>query len=229
MRVEELTAALRTAAEQQPPVRSTLAEVLARGGRRRRRRAWAVSALGVGVVVALVGSITTWRNGTDDHQVLTDGVSGVTGRWEELPAPPLSPRARVVGVWTGSEVLLVGGDTWLCPPNASCVAPDEPPLSDGAALDPDTGSWRAIAPSPLPFSYASTAVLGDDVYFLVESGDGVAGARPVLLKYSLPDDRWEELPGPPRAGLGSLVAAGEVLVAFAGSDEQGEVPDQFYD
>ena len=85
----------------------------------------------------------------------------------------------------------VGGDTFLCPPNADCSPPGDPPLADGAALDPSTGSWRAITPSPVPFSSASTAVVGDDIYFLAAGSSGWRGAEPAFLRYSISADAWE--------------------------------------
>lgn len=70
--------------------------------------------------------------------------------WGELPAPPLSPRETPTGFWTGEEVVLVGGsDAPPCPPTAACTVPRVAPLADGAAYDPATGAWRAIADAPV--------------------------------------------------------------------------------
>ena len=212
--------------EDQPSGRSDLEVVAGRG----RRRAWAVSSMGIGLVVAAGVSLMAWTDRTDDKELRTSDGGPTTGRWEELPPSPLSPRAQVTGVWTGEMVLLVGGSTWLCPPNAMCGPPDVPPwLSDGAILDPESETWRSITPAPVPFAWASTAVLGDDVYFLLDGGAGLGGARAALLSYSLGDDTWDELPLPPGGAMSGLVAAGDVLVAFSGSDERGEVPDQVFD
>jgi len=158
------------------------------------------------------------------------GSGAAPGGWERLPDPPLAPRARVVSVWTGREAIFVGGDRFLCPPGDSCVAPDEPPFADGAAFDPGTRSWRPIAPSPVAFSDASTAVVGDDVYFLAMGVPGVPGNTPAFLRYAVGDDAWHELPFPgDDPGWYHLVGAGEVLVAHTGTDEQGERPDLVFD
>ena len=102
-------------------------------------------------------------------------------------------------------------------------------LSDGAILDPVAETWRAVAPAPIPFVYASTAVVGEDVYFLLDGDSGLGGSRAALLRYSLGEDRWDELPRPSGDdGLYGLVAAGEELVAFAGTDEGGDRPDQVF-
>ena len=124
----------------------------------------------------------------------------------------------------------VGGDTFLCPPGADCVAPDDPPLADGAAFDPGTGSWRTIASAPVAFSSASTAVVGDEIYFLVAGSAGWSGADPAFLQYSIGADAWQELPRP--AGDLSwyrLVAADGVVVAYRSSDESGDRPDLVFD
>ncbi|MGH9039770.1 MAG: hypothetical protein ACRDZ3_06030, partial [Acidimicrobiia bacterium] len=152
-------------------------------------------------------------------------------RWERLPDPPLTPRNGAVGAWTGDEVIVVGGDEWSCPPNASCAVPEFPPLADGAAYDPDSDTWRSIADAPVPFAWAETAVLGDTVYFWLPA-TGRVGTRPAFLGYSPATDTWAELAGPGVQATDSwyrLVAAGDRLVAWAGSDEQGERPDWSFD
>lgn len=59
--------------------------------------------------------------------------------WEELEVdrPPDGVRVGRGGVWTGTEVVFVGA---------------------GVALDPQTGSWRVIAASPLAERLAATVV-----------------------------------------------------------------------
>lgn len=243
MRVDELEDALRSAADRQPAVVADLDAVRAGGQRRRRQQTRARVASVLGVVVLAVAAISITSVVIDDAgeesevRVGGDGdgngdggpPSPGVGHWAPLPAPPLSPRSNVVGVWTGSEVLFVGGDEYLCPPGADCDRDPDPPLSDGAILDVDTTTWRSIAPSPIPFAYAATAVLDGDVYFLVGDHLGT-GQETVLLTYSIAEDRWQELPAPPGgSGLTRLVATDRAVVAFAGSDERGEVADQVYD
>jgi hypothetical protein len=150
--------------------------------------------------------------------------------WIELPAPPLGPRSHVVGVWSGREVFFVGGDTFMCPPGADCGAPDEPLLADGAAFDPGPGSWRAIAQAPVAFSWASTALIDDDIYFLVPGTPGRPGAERAFLRYSIGADAWQELPAPAgELGWYHLVAAAGTVVAYSNSDEGGGRPDLVYD
>jgi hypothetical protein len=121
-------------------------------------------------------------------------------------------------------------DRYMCPPSADCVAPVDPPLADAAAFDPSTGTWRTVASAPVAFSWASTAVLGDDVYFLVPPESRRPQSETTFLRYSIAADAWAQLPGP-TVGRSwySILAAGEVIVAWAGSDEWGREPLQRFD
>ena len=112
------------------------------GARMRARRRLTVGAAALAVVaVALGGTLV----GTGRVSV---GPSHDTGHWRELPAPPLSPRANAQAVWTGHEVVVVGGETEPCPPGADCaILPDD--LRDGAAYDPGTDRWHRIAQAPV--------------------------------------------------------------------------------
>lgn len=142
--------------------------------------------------------------------------------WWQVPPTPLSPRTAALGLWTGREVLLIGGsDAPACPPSASCAA-DPTPLTDGAAFDPGAGSWRRIADSPVPLLDAQGVVAGKSAYFL--------GTRQELFAYEVGRDAWTRTPVPfdPAAGYG-LVAAGERLVAFLGSDESRPGKDYLFD
>jgi hypothetical protein len=154
--------------------------------------------------------------------------------WERVPDGPLRPRSQAVVVWTGDEVLVVGGEDRPCPPGADCAVPDRQPLGDGAAYHPTTRRWRRIASPPIPFAGAETAVVGDSVFFLVRGVSGRPGTRPALLAYTPAADSWRELPRPDVIGApgGSwyrLVGAGERLVVYSGSDEAGERPDWIFD
>ncbi len=149
--------------------------------------------------------------------------------WQRLDDPPLEARSGAAIGWTGEEIVVVGGSTFMCPPGADCVRPTEPPFRDGAALDPSNGEWRPIAdaPDPVP-SHQPTTHLGGDVYILVTPLDsGPSGAR--LLRYRTDADAWEAYDVPADAHLGGLLAAGTGLVVYPGSDEIGETPDLWFD
>lgn len=149
--------------------------------------------------------------------------------WVEIGDGPLSPRSGAVGVWTGSEVLVIGGepDAW-CPPTASCAIPDFASLADGAAFDPVTGAWRSIANSPLNVSTNARAVTVDDAVYVLAHPTSRPGGEGGFLRYDVQGDSWSarSVPGD---GLYEIAAIGETIVAYARSDEAGERPDLIFD
>jgi hypothetical protein len=152
-----------------------------------------------------------------------------SGGWREVPQGPLSPREAAFGIWTGEEILLVGGsDSRPCPPTAGCVAPPEP-LPDGAAFDPGTGTWRRLSETPGAFAWTQGVVLAETVYLWAPGTAEASDAA--FMSYELEADRWRRLPLPPGDGAGyhGLVEAGNRLVAYAGSDEWAEQPDVVFD
>ena len=154
-----------------------------------------------------------------------------SGDWHRVDGAPLGPREGATGVWTGEEVLLFGGrDARPCPPNADCVMPEKPPLADGAAYRPATRQWRRLPDAPVGFQYADTVLIDDTVYLWIPGVDELPGAPRAFLAYQTEQNRWHELPLPPdhtRAGYG-VVATGDRIVFYAGSDETGERSDQVY-
>lgn len=142
--------------------------------------------------------------------------------WERLPDPPLAPRSGPVVAWTGSEVVVVGGDTRAvpCPPNASCAAPEHY-ARDGARLRLEGRSWRPITDAPVEVpDGAPSAVVGGRLYVL---------ARDVLLAYDVGHDAWSRIATPPGFTDGQLTADHDRLVVASGGDERRSVPDRVYD
>lgn len=139
--------------------------------------------------------------------------------WLRLPDFPLAEREGPIVVWTGHEVLAIGGETGdQCSPGADCsVANDS--AKDGAALDPDTRKWRRVADAPRPVpSHSPHALVGDLFFVQVDKR---------LLAYDVRADRWETLPRRLEPG-NQLLADGDRLVLVRGSDEQGVLPDLTY-
>ena len=164
----------------------------------------------------------------------TDTVDGEQARWEPLPDAPLTARHGAVAVWTGSSVVVVGGrDTDPCPPDAGCTAPPRPPLRDGARFDPATGVWSTIADAPVPITSGSEpAVVGGRVFMLVERSVSEPDASAAsFIAYDPAADTWETLPAPPEEAGDwlRLVAAGDRVVAYQGSQELGPAPDVVFD
>ncbi len=162
----------------------------------------------------------------------TASTTASAGGWVSVPPGPLSPRAGAVGVWTGAEVLVVGGEPepW-CPPSADCTPPGFASLVDGAVYDPATETWRTIADAPLPLSgFTSPVVVDDAVYLLARGASGRPGAEDGFLRYMISEDRWEQ-PASPPGDLGGylLVGVPGTVVAYRGSDETGDWPDSVFD
>ncbi|WP_157720358.1 Kelch repeat-containing protein [Friedmanniella luteola] len=151
------------------------------------------------------------------------------GAWSRLPPSPLSARHEAAGASLGGRFYVVGG--WSdppCPPAASCAAPARPPHRDGAAFDPATGRWRAIAPAPTPVGgVLQMTVVGQRLYVLTGSLDR-ADSPVSFLSYDPGADAWSTLPAPQLADP-QLVAAGTKIVAVGCSDEQEAAVDAVFD
>lgn len=138
------------------------------------------------VVTAVAGLGGCWVRSDAPLEPTTDRP---VGQWVEMAASPLSPRAGSAGVWTGEQLLVVGGRTGdPCPPDADCAQDLGEVLADGAAYDPGSDAWHRIADAPVPFADAQAVRVGDELVV-------VAGAT--TLAYTPATDRWRELPAAP--------------------------------
>jgi hypothetical protein len=170
---------------------------------RRRRRRW----LGGGAAAACVAAIAVGAT------IVTGGPTGEDGSvidnsqadlgWSRIADSPLSGRQGEVAVWTGAEMLVVGGsDQPVCPPMADCAGPTaDERLSDGAAYDPEGDSWRPIADAPQSVTYAQAVWTGEVAIVLVpEIGpqtDGDVAQQAATLAYDPEANRWRRLDDPP--------------------------------
>lgn len=143
--------------------------------------------------------------------------------WSAVPASPLSPRHEALQLAVGTQALLLGGqDEPLCPPGALCVRPADV-RRDAAAYDVRAQRWRSLAPAPAAISaWSAAAVEIAGTVYVHASHDGNA-----LLGYDVAGDAWEVLPAPPDEHL-RLVAAGDVLVGYAMSQEGEPTGDWLY-
>lgn len=134
--------------------------------------------------------------------------------------------------WLDGAFIVVGGrSTPACPPGASCVPPEEPPLRDGARFDPASQQWSSIADAPVPIANATSAIVNDVLYLWVAQAQLEVGGvgEPSFLAYDREADTWDALPLPDLGGLWpKLVAVDEALVAYAPSHESGFHPDWRY-
>src|SRR4051794_16967421 len=121
-----------------------------RPGLDRSRRTLGLGALlavlvGAGALAGMDGGKRPEASGTAPATVARGPVPG-----DDEPAPegwrrgapgPLRHRDRAVEVWTGSELVVWGGD---------------PDGDSGAAYDPAADRWRAIAAAPIPARFQGT-------------------------------------------------------------------------
>ena len=142
--------------------------------------------------------------------------------WSLTSGMPLTPRSNAAGAWLNGEFYVVGGQSDPpCPPNASCVAPDQL-LKDAAAYNPATNTWRRIADAPVALSGGNPVVVGGWLYLQRDYGpDGKVYA------YDTTTDVWLQLPSP--AGGGVLVALGDRLAGVAWSTEEAGTFDELLD
>ena len=120
-------------------------------------------------------------------------VPELAGTWQALPAAPLLPRGGTQAVWTGSQVILWGGQAvdptaQPCPDGASCIAPPPgPEAQQAAAYEPATGTWRTLTGTPPGYGYplwAQGKVLDQSSAYDPATGTSTAHASHELLVYA---------------------------------------------
>ena len=154
-------------------------------------------------------------------------------RWHAVSDGPLSTREYATSVWTGKDVLVFGGDRYPCAPNAKCAAPTDPPLSDGAAYNPQTNKWRKIAKAPLPVPHASAVAVGRYVYALVEPDYNLqtfAVQTQTFVRYDTVANRWATL-ARPKSEFANLTLAGigGKVIAYQGAKNKAGDRDFVWD
>lgn len=145
-----------------------------RAGHGTRRRLIA-GAAGVAVALGVAGVVGARAS---HHHGSTAAPLEQRGTWRELPTPPLSPRAGALAVWTGREVVFLGGEARPCAPYVSCDAA----LSveemtrmygekhDAAAYDLASGTWRRLTPVPTRVGLGSAWYAGGRVLVVDDAG-----------------------------------------------------------
>jgi hypothetical protein len=118
-------------------------------------------------------------------------------------------------IWTGEEMIVWGGDM-----NEQTL------LGDGAAYNPDTGTWRMIASAPLrPRSHHVAAWTGDAM--LIVGGSGLADGA----SYDPSSDTWSLIAESPIRNPGTYMGTmgsawtGEQLFIWSAVDDIAAVYD----
>lgn len=101
-------------------------------------------------------------------------------QWADLPAAPLTPRDRFSTVWTGAELIVVGGQD------------DSGSRDDAAAYDPTAQRWRVLANAPVVSTSAMTVWTGEELVLL-----GGCCADTAVVSYDPIADEWRSLPDVP--------------------------------
>jgi hypothetical protein len=76
------------------------------------------------------------------EKVLGDGAAydPRRDRWNLLPVAPITARCRHSATWTGRTMVIYGG-------HEGCGSGGHIPFGDGAALDPEAGTWHRLNPA----------------------------------------------------------------------------------
>jgi hypothetical protein len=141
--------------------------------------------------------------------------------WRSIDASPLSERSWAAVVATDEGVFVWGGCSPV--PTSQCdeVSGDDE-LTDGALYDPQTDSWRRVAPSPLgPGDHPTAVWTGKEVIVNVPSP--VDPDAPDSAAYDPSTDRWRALPDSPHpaARYTEAVWTGRFLVVHGGVRADG--------
>lgn len=152
------------------------------------------------------------------------------GSWEILPDSPLAARRSAHAFAIDHKLMIVGGTAAEpCPVGADCGEPSEAPFSDGAVYDPDQARWTEIADAPLPIGYGTGAVADGRLYLLITDGGSThPEVRRAFVSYDPGRDVWAELEAPPDDPTLMLAPAGDDIIAYQSTQENGVTADLIY-
>jgi hypothetical protein len=114
------------------------------------------------------------------------------GTWSPMAAAPIIARSLPASVWTGTEVVVVGGQ-----------AGNGKALRDGAAYNPATDTWRRLPDAPVDVPPGATATwTGREVVIVSARDEDLAETLAGIHSTSLPDPialdpvggTWRHLP-----------------------------------
>ena len=158
------------------------------------------------LVVDGSGSLHRWSEGEDDPTRIADNVIAATwipdvpspttttstttpdtsagNAWQMLPEAPIAGRSDAAAVWTGTEMIVWGGQ-----------GQRDGALDDGAAYNPSNRTWRTIAPAPISRRAPATAVwTGTEmIVWGDQDGSGSGGAGRDGATYDPATDSWRRI------------------------------------
>ncbi|MBK5222131.1 MAG: hypothetical protein JJE52_04510 [Acidimicrobiia bacterium] len=162
-------------------------------------------------------TIERWQFGAALEDVTWGALDPASGRWRELPPPPIALEGMTV-TWTGDELIVLGK-----PLDVRFYAPAE-----GMAYDPATDSWRRLPTAPVDAQALASTWRGDRL-LAVNYDMGAA-------TYDPEEDSWTELPQVPASfseggtrattsGDQSIVSMWFAIVVRNAHDEWVPAPD----
>jgi len=164
-----------------------------------------------------------WRAGNASI-LLEDGAAydPAGDRWRQIANSPLAPRSQAFIAWTGSRVLIWGGQQ----KGSVTGAGDE--FSDGALYDPAKDTWKPMAAWPLAERYGARAVWTGKRLVVWGGASAAAGKDPPPLAdgaaYDPSDNKWTKLSAAPIGGrIAPLAGARGDSVLFSWGP--GEIKD----
>ena len=119
-----------------------------------------------------------------------------------LEPPPLSPRGDSASAWTGSELVIWGGDVEAF--NMGLPGPDRM-FVDGAAYNLAAHAWRPISNGPLPANATTPVAVATTTEVVIVRGRNVAAWNPTT-------DTWRSLGDAP-ADVSDLVSTGQAVLS----------------
>lgn len=124
----------------------------------------------------------------------------VAGRWRTFDPGPLASRTEAVGVWTGHEMVVVGGLVGYAAG------------TDGAAYEPQAGRWHKIATRPDSDKVVRLgAWTGKELVVFGVPRENLSGGPTVGAAYDPATNRWHTTAPPP-----AELSTGQLMPMFVG-------------
>jgi len=149
--------------------------------------------------------------------------TGGGGHWTDLSPAGLCGRYGAAVVWTGTQMVIWGGENCA---GSACPTFRAPHLADGAAYTPTADAWRKLAKSPLSArAPASTVWTGTEM--IVWGGVAAEAFLADGAAYDPAKDRWRPVAPSPLAARNGVMSAwtGSELMIWGGGDLETNFAD----
>jgi hypothetical protein len=143
--------------------------------------------------------------------------------WERIADGPPDVRESSTVIWTGNEVLVLGGKTYTsADPYERTDGPRRDPheygaaeTTDGARFDPATRTWSTIASAPGPYRGANAQAVWTGREVIIA---GAEQGRSTGARYDPKQDRWAPIAATDIVSYGVMTWTGkEVMVIGNGN------------